>query len=145
GGTSVALNNLGALLLVQQRPAEAMQAFQEALHLNPEYTRAAENLSAARALIPPPTIVNLPPYEASSAGNKRTEDMSFSQKIRESATPGPNVEAARRLAAVRLDPGVFQGRIDPADLKALLKSMEPVLTVPIAAPTEVPRFALELQ
>ena len=149
GGAPVALNNLGALLLLQKKPLEAMQAFQEALRLQPSYTRAQENLSIARAFVPPPTIVNLPPFEASGAQNKRTEVVSFLRNINEPELPSPSLEAARRLAeSVRVEPGVFQGRIDPADLKALLPlSLPQALDVPLAPlqpPAEVPAFVSEL-
>jgi tetratricopeptide (TPR) repeat protein len=56
----VALNNLGVVLLSLGNPEGAVQVFQEALKYDPNYEKAQLNLSAARALLPGPVVVNLP-------------------------------------------------------------------------------------
>jgi len=63
GGESAGWNNLGAVYLAQDKPAEAIVAFEEAIERNPGYEKAQENLAAARALLPPPVVVDLPPME----------------------------------------------------------------------------------
>jgi Tfp pilus assembly protein PilF len=61
-GPAVAYNNLGLVLLVFRKlPAAAADAFEQALRYAPDYEKARANLTAARALLPPPAVINLPP------------------------------------------------------------------------------------
>ncbi len=88
GSPEVALNNLGALYLLQKKPVAAMQAFQEALKYDPGYTKAQENLSAARSLVPPPVFVNLPSFDSSNAETKPSAIVPF-VKVAEPDTSTP--------------------------------------------------------
>ena len=62
----IAFNNLGVVLLSLGNTAGAVQAFQQALKYAPNYDKAQTNLSAARALLPAPVFVNLPPSRAAA-------------------------------------------------------------------------------
>jgi len=134
GKPEVALNNIGALLLFENKGVEAAEVLKQALQYDPNYEKAKENLSIAQSLVPPPAFVNLPPFV------ERTELP---------PAPDPAAESARRLSetVVHVDPGVLAGRINSADVKdlALLRLPEPVMEAPIQPPTEVPRFASDLQ
>jgi len=62
GGAAAAYNNLGVILLIYlKQPSAAADAFEEALRYDPDYEKARQNLAAARALMPPSTVVHLPP------------------------------------------------------------------------------------
>jgi tetratricopeptide (TPR) repeat protein len=65
GGTAAAYNNLGVILLIYlKQPSAAAEAFEEALRYDPNYEKARQNLTAALALMPPSTVVQLPPVKA---------------------------------------------------------------------------------
>ena len=68
----VALNNLGAVLLAQKKPAEAAQVLQQAVENNPGYQKAADNLASARSLMPPPAVVALPSFGPAPVKNAET-------------------------------------------------------------------------
>ena len=141
GSPEVALNNLGALYLLQKKPVAAMQAFQEALKYDPGYTKAQENLSAARALVPPPVIVNLPSFDSSNAETKRSAIVPF-VKAAEPDTSTPRGALVPPPVIVNLPSfdssnATLLSLSHPESVEAPLPPAEP--------PVQVPRFALDLQ
>ena len=46
-----ARNNLGAALLAQQKPRQAIEQFEAALKIKPDYQGAQDNLDRARSMI----------------------------------------------------------------------------------------------
>src|SRR6266516_310369 len=144
GSPEVALNNLGALYLLQKKPVAAMQAFQEALKYDPGYTKAQENLSAARALVPPPVIVNLPSFDSSNA---TLLSLSHPESVEAPLPPAePPVQVPRFALDLQKTPVLHALDAPTRALPSfLLKASEPVLMPPIEPLAEIPRFALDLQ
>jgi tetratricopeptide (TPR) repeat protein len=156
GSPEVALNNLGALYLFQKKPVEAMQAFQEALKYDPGYTKAQENLSVARSLVPPPVIVNLPSFETSSVETKRSAIVPFlkapepeTSAVRGALVPAPVIvnlpSFSSNATLLSLShPESVEAPLPPVTPSPLLKASEPVPMPPIEPLAEIPR-ALDLR
>ena len=58
-----AFNNLGVVYLSQKKWNEARDAFRRALALDPKHEKSRTNLAEAEAHMPPPSVINLPPFK----------------------------------------------------------------------------------
>jgi tetratricopeptide (TPR) repeat protein len=59
---AVAYNNLGAVYLALRRWSDARDAFNQALALDPDYSKARANLLEAQSHIPHPTVIDIPSF-----------------------------------------------------------------------------------
>jgi len=61
---AVAFNNMGVLYLRAEKLGDALHYLEKALRLEPDYEVARRNLTALEALLPPPSILQLPDVAA---------------------------------------------------------------------------------
>ncbi len=60
---AAAFNNLGVVYLGQKKWNEARDAFRRAIALDPKHEKSRINLAEAEAHLPPPAVIDLPPFK----------------------------------------------------------------------------------
>ena len=75
GRPAVAFNNMGVLYLRAQKLSDAQNYLEKALRLEPDYEVARRNLTALEALLPRPSILQLPDVATETAAIPHTGDV----------------------------------------------------------------------
>jgi tetratricopeptide (TPR) repeat protein len=95
---AVAYNNLGAVYLAQRRWADARDAFNQALALDPGYSKARANLLEAQSRIPLPTVIDIPSF---GEANIAQEDLN---RTRPRRVPESNMKGVELIGSVAVIP-----------------------------------------
>jgi tetratricopeptide (TPR) repeat protein len=94
GRPAVAYNNMGVLCQESQRLHDAQHYFEKALRLEPGYELARRNLTALEALLPSPSIIELPAEDAAPRQAGETHSAAQPQTPVESKTPNVSHDVA---------------------------------------------------